>query len=258
MGDASSRELTVLFCDIRSFSINSEIMTAKENFAFVNTIYGKAGPIIREHNGFVDKYIGDAVMALFEKPDDAVKCGIELYRAIVLDPNTAAELKVSEINIGIGIHTGMAMIGIVGESERLSGTVISDTVNLSSRLESLTKQYKTAILVSKDTIDRLSDPDALALRYLGMIQVAGVNEVKGVYEVLDCLQDDVKKTRTENSSEFREAMRLFQLGRREDAMNALEKLEAEGRADYISEMYLEYIKDLSSDDKANVFRFVRK
>ena len=74
----------------------------------------------------------------------------------------------------------------------------------------------------------------------------------------DCLQDDVKKTRTENSSEFREAMRLFQLGRREDAMNALEKLEAEGRADYISEMYLEYIKDLSSDDKANVFRFVRK
>ena len=176
----------------------------------------------------------------------------------MLDPNTAAELKVSEINIGIGIHTGMAMIGIVGESERLSGTVISDTVNLSSRLESLTKQYKTAILVSKDTIDRLSDPDALALRYLGMIQVAGVNEVKGVYEVLDCLQDDVKKTRTENSSEFREAMRLFQLGRREDAMNALEKLEAEGRADYISEMYLEYIKDLSSDDKGNVFRFVRK
>ena len=62
----------------------------------------------------------------------------------------------------------------------------------------------------------------------------------------------------ENSSEFREAMRLFQLGRREDAMNALEKLVAEGRADYISEMYLEYIKDLSSDDKANVFRFVRK
>ncbi len=258
LGDASSRELTVLFCDIRSFSINSEIMTAKENFAFVNTIYGKAGPIIREHNGFVDKYIGDAVMALFEKPDDAVKCGADLYRAIVLDPETAKELKVSDINIGIGIHTGMAMIGIVGESERLSGTVISDTVNLSSRLESLTKQYKTAMLVSKDTVDRLASPEDLNLRYLGMIQVAGVNEVKGVYEVLDCLKDEDKTVRSDNSIEFREAMRLFQLGRREDAVIELEKLVSENRADHVVEMYLNYIKSLSPDDKGNIFRFVRK
>ena len=258
LGDASSRELTVLFCDIRSFSINSEIMTAKENFAFVNTIYGKAGPIIREHNGFVDKYIGDAVMALFEKPEDAVKCGIDLYRAIVLDPDTAKELKISEINIGIGIHTGMAMIGIVGESERLSGTVISDTVNLSSRLESLTKQYKTAILVSKDTVDRLPEPEALDLRYLGMVQVAGVNEVKGVYEVLDCLPDDIKNVRSDNRTDLREAIRLFQLGQRDEALKALEDLREEGRSDYVSDKYLEYIKGLSPDDKGNVFRFVRK
>ena len=258
LGDASSRELTVLFCDIRAFSINSEIMTTKENFAFVNTIYGKAGPIIREHNGFVDKYIGDAVMALFENADDAVKSAIDIYREIVLNPETAKELKVSDINIGIGIHTGMAMIGIVGESERLSGTVISDTVNLSSRLESLTKQYKTAILVSKDTIDRLTDPDSLGLRYLGMVQVAGVNEVKGVYEVLDCLQEDVKKARSENSGEFREAVRLFQMGRRDDARKALEKIDEEGRSDYVSKMYLEYIKGLSNDDKGNVFRFTKK
>jgi class 3 adenylate cyclase len=258
LGDASSRELTVLFCDIRSFSINSEIMTAKENFAFVNTIYGKAGPIIREHNGFVDKYIGDAVMALFEKPDDAIKAAADLYRAIVLNPDTAKELKVSDINIGIGIHTGMAMIGIVGESERLSGTVISDTVNLSSRLESLTKQYKTAILVSKDTVDRLAAPEDLDIRYLGMIQVAGVNEVKGVYEILDCLKDEEKELRSGNSVEFREAMRLFQLGRREDAAKALEKLSDEGRADYVTTMYLEYIRSLSPEDKGNVFRFVRK
>ncbi len=258
LGDASSRELTVLFCDIRSFSINSEMMTAKENFGFVNTIYGKAGPIIREHNGFVDKYIGDAVMALFEDPDDAVKAGVDLYRAIVLDPETAKELNVSDINIGIGIHTGMAMIGIVGESERLSGTVISDTVNLSSRLESLTKQYKTAILVSKDTVDRLASPDDLKLRYLGMIQVAGVNEVKGVYEVLDCLKEDVKQEREANIIEFREALRLFQLGRRDDAVKALEKIRDEGKGDFVSEMYLKYISSLSPDDKGNIFRFVRK
>lgn len=258
LGDASNRELTVLFTDIRSFSINSEMMTAKENFAFANTIYGKAGPVIREHNGFIDKYIGDAVMALFENADDAVAAGIDLYRTIVHNPETARELKVSDINIGIGIHTGMAMIGIVGESERLSGTVISDTVNLSSRLESLTKQYKTAMLVSKDTVDRLSSPEDLSLRYLGMIQVAGVNEVKAVYEVLDCLNDDLKEVRSGNSADFRESLRLFQLGRHDDALKALDKIASEGRNDYVTDMYADYIRNMSPDDKSNVFRFVRK
>ena len=258
LGDASNRELTVLFTDIRAFSINSEMMTAKENFAFVNKIYGKAGPIVRAHNGFIDKYIGDAVMALFEKADDAVAAGIDLYKSIVHDPETARELNVSDINIGIGIHTGMAMIGIVGETERLSGTVISDTVNLSSRLESLTKQYKTAMLVSKDTIDRLASPEDLSLRYLGMIQVAGVNEVKAVYEVLDCLKDDEKDARSANASDFRESLRLFQLGRHDDALKALDKIASDGRNDYVTDMYADYIRNMSPDDKSNVFRFVRK
>lgn len=258
LGDAESRELTVLFTDIRSFSLNSEMMTAKENFEFVNVIYGKAGPIVRKHGGFVDKYIGDAVMALFESPDSAVACGIELYREIVLDHSTAETLGISDINIGIGIHTGMARIGIVGESERLSGTVISDTVNLSSRLESLTKQYHTAMLVSKDTLDRMTDPESLDLRYLGILQVAGVNEVKAVYEVLDCIDGEIRDLRSASKNDFREAVRLFHLGRRDDAAALLQKMIDEGRADDTVQLYLDYIKGMSADDKGNVFRFVRK
>ena len=258
LGDAKSCELTVLFCDIRGFSINSEMMTAKENFAFANVIYGKMGPIVRNNNGFVDKYIGDAVMGLFEKPDDAIRCGIELYKTIVLDPKTAEELKVSDINIGIGIHTGMAMVGIVGEEERLSGTVISETVNMSSRLESLTKQYKTAMLVSKDTIDRMADPDSLDLRYLGIVQVAGVNDVTALYEVLDCLPDTIRPQRSANNKDLREAIRLFSLGRRDEAVAALQQLSYSGRNDYVTDLYLDYIRNMSDDDKGNVFRFVRK
>ena len=258
LGDAKSCELTVLFTDIRGFSINSEMMTAKENFAFANIIYGKMGPIVRKNNGFVDKYIGDAVMGLFENADDAVRCGIELYRSIVLDPKTAEELNVSDINIGIGVHTGMAMVGIVGEAERLSGTVISETVNMSSRLESLTKQYHTAMLVSKSTIDRMKDPDSLDLRYLGIVQVAGVNEVEALYEVLDCLPENVKGPRSANNQDLKEAIRLFALGRRGEAVSALQQIESSGRSDYVSDLYLNYIKNMSDDDKANVFRFVRK
>ncbi|WP_295157129.1 adenylate/guanylate cyclase domain-containing protein [uncultured Ruminococcus sp.] len=258
LGDAESRELTVLFTDIRSFSINSEIMTAKENFEFVNVIYGKAGPLVRKYGGFVDKYIGDAVMALFEDPDSAVACGIEMYHDIVLDPSTAEALGVSDINIGIGVHTGMARIGIVGESERLSGTVISDTVNLASRLESLTKQYHTAMLISKDTLDRMNVPESLDLRYLGILQVAGVNEVKAVYEVLDCMDGELRRIRSENKNDFREAVRLFHLGRRGDAVKQLQMIIDSGRADDTVRIYLDYISNMSEDDKGNVFRSVRK
>lgn len=258
LGDAKSRDLTVLFFDIRSFSINSEIMTARENFEFVNIIYGKAGPIIRSHDGFVDKYIGDAVMALFENADDAIICGIELYKEIVLNAETAKAIGIGDINIGIGVHSGMARIGIVGEDERLSGTVISDTVNISSRLEGLTKQYKTAMLVSKDTVDRMSDPDSLNLRYLGEVQVAGVNEIKALYEVLDCLDEEERMKRTANVSEFREAIRLFHLGRRKEAADMLQTLAESGKDDYVTNMYYSYISGLPEEDKGNVFRFVRK
>ena len=255
LGDAQSREFTVLFCDIRSFSLNSEMLTAKENFEFVNIIYGIAGPIIRRHNGFVDKYIGDAVMALFESADDAVRAGIELYRAIVQDASTAQRLHVSEINIGIGIHTGMARIGIVGETERLSGTVISDTVNLSSRLESLTKTYHTAMLISKETLDKMEHPEAVQTRYLGMVQVAGVKEVRSLYEVLDCLDEKSREVRGENAPTLREAIRLFHSG---DLRRAEELLRPIGQsdADPVAALYLDYISHSEQND--SVFRFVRK
>lgn len=264
LGDAESADLTVLFCDIRAFSLNSEMMTAKENFEFVNVIYGKAGPIIREHNGFVDKYIGDAIMALFENADDAIMAGREIYKQIVLNPETAKELNVSSINIGVGIHSGMARIGIVGENERMSGTVISNTVNLSSRLESLTKRYAAAMLISKDTLDRLSDPDSLNTRYLGMIQVAGVNEVKAVYEVLDCLGDEDCALKTSQKDDFREAIRLFHLGNPTDAISILKNLQAnkansDGN-DPAIDLYLDYIEEeLAAGNKDHkIFRFEKK
>ena len=260
LGDAQNADLTVLFCDIRAFSLNSEMMTAKESFEFVNKIYGKAGPIIRSCNGFVDKYIGDAVMALFENADDAVKAGMEIYRKIVLDPSTAKELGVSSFNIGIGIHSGMARVGIVGEEERMSGTVISNTVNLSSRLESLTKRYNAAMLISKDTLDRMKDPDSLNMRYLGMVQVAGVNEVIAVYEILECLDEERKRERTDSKMLFRDGVREFHLGHVEKALSIFEQLEAGSETDPAPKMYADILRQKleTGDQEHNVFRFARK
>ena len=197
-------------------------------------------------------------MALFEEPDAAIRAGIRMYREIVQNPETAEKLHVQDINIGVGIHTGMASIGIVGEDERLSGTVISDTVNISSRLESLTKMYHTAMIVTKDTLDRMSDPDMFSRRYLGMVQVAGVNDVNGLYEILDCLAETERKKREANKEEFREGVRLFHLGRREEAVEQFAKIIDEGKADFVTEKYHDYIRSMSEEDKGNVFRFNKK
>ena len=260
LGDAESTDLTVLFCDIRSFSLNSEMMTAKENFEFVNVIYGIAGPIVRKHGGFVDKYIGDAVMALFQNADDAIAAGKELYSSIVLDKSTAERLGMSAINIGVGIHSGMARIGIVGEDERMSGTVISNTVNISSRLESLTKQYHTAMIITKDTLDRMTDPDSLQIRYLGMVQVAGVNEVKAIYEVLDALDPERRKERIRTRDDFKEGVRLFHLKEPEKSIEYFKRVKEASKNDPVVDIYIEYIEDFieSGHTENYVFRFNKK
>lgn len=260
LGDAQSEDLSILFCDIRAFSMNSEMMTAKESFDFVNRIYGKAGPIIRKHNGFIDKYIGDAIMALFESADDAVHAGIELYQAISLNPNAETDFGIPSVKIGIGIHSGMARIGIVGEEERMSGTVIANTVNLSSRMESLTKRYGAGMIISKDTLDRMENPDMLSTRYLGMVQVAGVNEVSALYEVLDCLESEQREKREATKLIFREAVRLFHTGELRQALNMFRELTEQDTADKAAPLYAQYIEDKLTlgDTEHNVFRFENK
>ena len=139
LGDNKRRNMTILFSDIRNFTTLSERMTPDENFAFINAYLERMGPVIRDHNGFIDKYIGDAIMALFESADDALRAGLgmlETLEAFNAERRAAGQ---TPIGIGIGINTGILMMGTIGEKHRMDGTVISDAVNLASRIESLTK-----------------------------------------------------------------------------------------------------------------------
>ena len=142
LGDAVQKEMSILFTDIRSFTSLSESMTPQENFNFINGYLGRVGPVIRSRGGFIDKYIGDAVMALFpERPEDAIDAAIELQCTVELYNRHRNNSGYDPISIGIGIHTGSIMLGMIGEAERMEGTVISDAVNMASRLEGMTKEY---------------------------------------------------------------------------------------------------------------------
>lgn len=185
LGDNTRCNMTVLFSDIRNFTGMSEKMTPDENFAFINAYLAHMGPVIRAHDGFIDKYIGDAIMALFEKADDAVNAGLAMLDTLAAynaDREAAGQIPIA---IGIGLNSGSLMLGTIGEQHRMDGTVISDAVNLASRVETLTKTYGISILISQNTYDQLADPKAHDIRPIDVVVVKGKTEPITIYEVFD-------------------------------------------------------------------------
>ena len=260
LGDNVQREISVLFFDIRYFSINSEMMTARENFIFINKILGIAGPIIRKHNGFVDKFIGDAAMALFINGIDAVRAGIELYQTLVINKDSKVKIGVDGINIGIGIHTGSVMMGIVGENERLSSTVISANVNLASRVEGLTKQTGSGLLITRDTLNQLTGLESeFEYRFIGMVRAAGVNEVVGLFDMLDALPPEEKQVRLSTKKIFESGVRKYHMKDYTAAVDRFQKVTADDPQDICAQHYLnEATEHLNNPELPSVFIFNRK
>ena len=187
LGDQIQKEMTILFSDIRSFTSLSEKMTPEENFNFINSFLKMVSPIIRDNNGFIDKYIGDAIMALFpDKAEDALISAIEMQKRVIDFNINRVEKGYQPIAIGIGLHLGNLMLGTVGEEKRMEGTVISDAVNLASRLEGLTKMFGASTIMSERTLTALADRSVkYTCRYLGQVNVKGKRETVKLYEVIE-------------------------------------------------------------------------
>ncbi len=159
LGDQALKEMTILFSDIRSFTSLSEKMTPRESFNFLNSYLKRMNPFIWNNNGFIDKYIGDAIMALFpDGEESALSAAIEMIKYLPIYNSHRSNCGYAPIEIGIGIHSGAVMIGTIGHETFMQGTVISDAVNLSSRLERLTKLYGVSLIVSNNIIFGLKDP----------------------------------------------------------------------------------------------------
>lgn len=224
LGDQVQREMSVLFSDIRSFTTISEALTPKENFNLLNQYLSVVSPVIRQNNGFIDKYIGDAVMALFPvSPDHAVVAGIAMQKAL-REYNELFRIGMEPIKIGVGIHTGLLMLGTVGEEKRMEGTVISDAVNLASRLEGLTKRFGSSILISDMVHARIQDANKFRCRYLGRVRVKGKKDSTKVYEVLDGDAESVVQAKLSTMKEMEEAIELFTEGKFKEAILKFEEV----------------------------------
>jgi adenylate cyclase len=185
-----TKELTVMFSDIRGFTSLSEGMTADELVRLLNEYLGEMTDVIFKNLGTLDKYIGDAIMAFWGSPypqsDHALRactCAIEMIQGLEkLNIRWQAEGR-KEIAVGIGLNTGPVNVGNMGSAKRLAWTVMGDNVNLASRLEGMTKQYRSRIVISEGTYQQVAEH--FVCRELDRIRVKGKHQPVVVYELMD-------------------------------------------------------------------------
>lgn len=249
LGDQTEKEMSVLFSDIRNFTSISERLTPQENFSFINNYLSRVGPHIRAHNGIIDKYIGDAVMALFPRSvDDALDAALKMLsvtNAYNADPQNEGR---PPVKIGIGLHIGRVMLGTIGETERMDGTVISDSVNLASRLEGMSKKYGSSVIISDAVVKKIGRKDKYLVRQVDKVSVAGKTDVISLYEVFnedDLLQRSLKAS-TLNS--YNRALASFYDRDFQSAESIFSEIVANNENDLPARLYRDRARELSSQD----------
>ena len=201
LGHAVEDEVAILCCDIRGFTSMSEILTPHELMRFLNSYFLRMNGPIQQNNGFIDKFIGDAIMALFDHPggnaankaQDAVRAAVALQKTVNLYNEHRRNCNYDPVSVGIGIHYGSVIIGTVGSDDRMDTTVIGDNVNVAFRIESLAPKYKAEILVSEQVLDTAGEDFNIEARVLDFVRVKGRSQPVKIFEVLDHLPQHIKQ-----------------------------------------------------------------
>ncbi|AFM12458.1 7TM diverse intracellular signaling domain-containing protein [Turneriella parva] len=240
LGDATERDMTVLFADIRGFTTLSEKMTPRDSFKFLNSYLKRMSPIIRAHDGFIDKFMGDGIMALFpENSESALKAAITMQQTVRKYNHHRMKSGYDPIRIGIGIHKGALMLGTVGEQERMDGTVISDAVNLASRIESLTKKFDADVLISESVFHDLADPTVYMTRVIARVKVKGKEQPVTVLQVFDGMPDYQIEMLDKTRGAFERGFLSFHERRFADAQAMFRQVIEINPGDSVADMYLE-------------------
>jgi len=239
-GDSTAMELEILFCDLRDFTPLVERLQAREAFGFINDWLAHMEPVIHRHQGFINQYLGDCIMALFVGgADKAVRAGIEMLRAVDDFNREKASVPGKEIRVGIGLNTGPIMLGTIGGKDRLDNGVVGDAVNVASRVESMTKLYGTPMLITHLTRDRLVDPGVYALRELDTVAAKGKSKPVTIFEVLDGLPAAVRAARIATRKDFSAGIEAYRRGHFAEAKEHFEACLAADRHDEPARLHVQ-------------------
>lgn len=184
LGDCTEKVVTVLFTDIRGYTTLTEKLNPEQAYSFINGYLKHVAPIISSHQGFISQYQGDGIMALFPgQADDGMSAVLDMMEALIVFNAEQAKIHGHQIRVGYGLNTGPAMLGTIGVEERMDANVISDAINLASRVEGLNKFYGTTFLVSDATVNSLSNSKKYPMRLVDKVQVKGKEKAVHLYEV---------------------------------------------------------------------------
>jgi two-component system sensor histidine kinase ChiS len=235
----------------------SEHLSPAETFAFLNGCFARLGPPIREHGGFVDKYIGDAIMALFpDDPAQAIRAALAMQKALAdIEPPRGGS---GRVGLGVGVHLGRVMMGTIGEAERFEATVISDAVNLAARLESLTKQMGCSLLVSGAIAHELPDDLVPQIRELGRFAVKGKTEPVTVVEVFALDPIQLRRSKYDSKIRFKRGIDAFLAGDFESAGEIFGRIVDECPEDGPAHWwFVRSMREISAEAPRSTRRFVQ-
>ena len=265
LGGASS-QATVLFSDIRSFTTLTEELGAHATVSLLNEYFTLMVDCIQNHGGMLDKFFGDAIMAVFGVPiahdddeDRAVRTSVEMLRELAEYNATRVSEGKKPIHIRIGINTDTIVSGNIGSLKRMDYTVIGDGVNLASRLESACKQYGTRILISESTFRKLRG--TYRAREVDRVVVKGKTEPIGIYEILDYHTSESFPNIVEVLNHFRDGLMFYRDGKWDQSKTAFSRALAANPNDVTAKMYLdrcEFLRTHPPDDWHGVWKLESK
>lgn len=247
LGDSIQKNMSVLFSDIRSFTNLAEKQDSSNVFNLLNSYLRRMEKIIEFNYGFVDKYLGDGILALFSETEKstansaerAINTSIQMLKRLERINQNRKIYGHEPLKIGIGIHTGNLILGTVGSPRRIDTTVIGDTVNLASRLEGLTSNYRIPLLISESTYEMLPDSHPFCIREIDTVQVKGRDLSTRVFEVFDQDAPQERQIKLQNKDRLQEAIDLYKQRKFAFAMDVFQALSTQLPSDPIPAIYIQ-------------------
>ncbi|MBF0287901.1 MAG: HAMP domain-containing protein [SAR324 cluster bacterium] len=267
LGNAQQEMASVLFLDIRAFTSRTEKMTPQKVLDFLNHLFHSISAPI-EQQGFIDKFIGDAIMAIFEEEMDSEnRCqgavpSLNAALGILEALHQFNESQDIPVQVGIGINTGAIIFGTMGSASRMDSTVLGNTVNVASRVESLTKQYGVHLLVTDSTQQALPVNHSFLMREVDLVRVMGKKEAVTVYEVFNQDIGGLKEKKLKIQSEYHHALQLYHARQWEDSLACLRSCQETLPEDQVIQIYIErcqtYLTSPPADDWDGVYTMQTK
>jgi adenylate cyclase len=245
-------EATVLFSDIRGFTSISEELGAHATVTLLNEYFTVMVEAIQRQGGMLDKFIGDAIMAVFglpvahdDDPDRAIRAAIEMVGELKRFNVHRIAANLRPVDMGVGINTDVVVSGNIGSPKRMDYTIIGDGVNLASRLESACKQYSSRILVSENTLHKLRG--TYRMREVDRVIVQGKHEPIGIYELLDYHTDETFPNLMEVVSYFKGGLTYYRKQQWDKASETFSEALALNPLDKLTKMYIDRCAHLKAE-----------